>query len=78
MGRAPCCEKMGLKKGPWTKEEDRKLINYINVNNGYGNWRALPKKAGNYYFNWLINEKLLHVIQFSKYDCLISFWAQAY
>ncbi|KAL0419763.1 UNVERIFIED_CONTAM: Transcription factor [Sesamum radiatum] len=45
MGRAPCCEKMGLKKGPWTAEEDLILITYINQN-GHGNWRALPKRAG--------------------------------
>ncbi|KZV32994.1 Myb domain protein 13 [Dorcoceras hygrometricum] len=45
MGRAPCCEKMGLKKGPWTAEEDSILINFINWH-GHGNWRALPKRAG--------------------------------
>ncbi|MCO5578311.1 hypothetical protein L7F22_032151 [Adiantum nelumboides] len=45
MGRAPCCEKVGLKRGPWTPEEDQKLIAYINEN-GHGSWRALPKKAG--------------------------------
>ncbi|KAL1214615.1 Transcription factor MYB74 [Cardamine amara subsp. amara] len=46
MGRSPCCEKKnGLKKGPWTPEEDQKLIDYIN-NHGYGNWRTLPKNAG--------------------------------
>ncbi|CAM8998248.1 unnamed protein product [Rhodiola kirilowii] len=45
MGRAPCCEKNGLKKGPWTTEEDQKLIDYIQKN-GYGNWRTLPKNAG--------------------------------
>ncbi|KAK8631029.1 hypothetical protein V6N13_079796 [Hibiscus sabdariffa] len=45
MGRAPCCEKMGLKKGPWTSEEDQVLIDYINLH-GHGNWRALPKQAG--------------------------------
>ncbi|KAK8486638.1 hypothetical protein V6N11_046059 [Hibiscus sabdariffa] len=44
MGRAPCCEKMGVKKGPWTPEEDHILINYINLY-GHGNWRALPKQA---------------------------------
>ncbi|KAK6164460.1 hypothetical protein DH2020_001324 [Rehmannia glutinosa] len=36
---------MGLKKGPWTEEEDLILINYIN-HNGHPNWRALPKRAG--------------------------------
>ncbi|XVF21584.1 hypothetical protein REPUB_Repub12eG0102400 [Reevesia pubescens] len=45
MGRAPCCEKMGLKKGPWTPEEDQILINYIKLY-GHSNWRALPKQAG--------------------------------
>ncbi|KAG4913237.1 hypothetical protein AAZX31_19G150600 [Glycine max] len=45
MGRAPCCEKMGLKRGPWTPEEDQILINYINTY-GHANWRALPKLAG--------------------------------
>ncbi|KAF5752390.1 hypothetical protein HS088_TW01G00299 [Tripterygium wilfordii] len=45
MVRAPCCEKMGLKKGPWTPEEDRILVSYIH-NYGHANWRALPKQAG--------------------------------
>ncbi|KAH7522091.1 transcription factor MYB4 [Ziziphus jujuba] len=45
MVRAPCCEKMGLKKGPWTPEEDQILISYIEKY-GHGNWRALPKQAG--------------------------------
>ncbi|GLT76912.1 hypothetical protein SLA2020_485460 [Shorea laevis] len=45
MGRAPCCEKMGLKKGQWTQDEDRILISYIQKH-GHGNWRALPKQAG--------------------------------
>ncbi|KAL2898560.1 Transcription factor MYB16 [Bienertia sinuspersici] len=45
MGRSPCCEKLGLKKGPWTPEEDQKLLAYIDEH-GHGNWRALPTKAG--------------------------------
>lgn len=45
MGRAPCCDENGLKKGPWTPEEDQKLIDYIQKN-GHGSWRALPKHAG--------------------------------
>ncbi|OIW07254.1 hypothetical protein TanjilG_08369 [Lupinus angustifolius] len=45
MVRAPCCEKMGLKKGPWTSEEDQILISYIQKH-GHSNWRALPKQAG--------------------------------
>lgn len=46
MGRSPCCDKVGLKKGPWTPEEDQKLLSYIQEY-GHGSWRALPAKAGN-------------------------------
>lgn len=45
MGRAPCCEKQGLKKGPWTPDEDEKLVSYIQQH-GHGSWRSLPKHAG--------------------------------
>ncbi|CAA3026349.1 myb-related Myb4-like [Olea europaea subsp. europaea] len=45
MLRAPCCQKMGLKKGPWSPQEDLILISYIQQH-GHGNWRALPKQAG--------------------------------
>ncbi|KAG9441889.1 hypothetical protein H6P81_017743 [Aristolochia fimbriata] len=29
MGRAPCCDKANVKKGPWSPEEDLKLKDYI-------------------------------------------------
>ncbi|XP_044503162.1 transcription factor MYB17-like [Mangifera indica] len=45
MGRTPCCDKKGLKKGPWTPEEDEILIQHIKKN-GHGSWRSLPKLAG--------------------------------
>ncbi|XP_068649593.1 transcription factor MYB53-like [Aristolochia californica] len=45
MGRSPCCDINGLKKGPWTPEEDEKLVEYIRQH-GHGSWRALPKLAG--------------------------------
>ncbi|KAK9068967.1 hypothetical protein SSX86_013083 [Deinandra increscens subsp. villosa] len=45
MGRAPCCEKVGLRRGRWTDEEDQILSNYIQQH-GEGSWRSLPKKAG--------------------------------
>ncbi|KAL6970569.1 hypothetical protein U1Q18_030265 [Sarracenia purpurea var. burkii] len=44
MVRSPCCEKMGLKKGPWTAEEDHILISFIQQH-GHGNWRVLPKQS---------------------------------
>ncbi|KAL0331901.1 UNVERIFIED_CONTAM: Myb-related protein [Sesamum calycinum] len=45
MGRQPCCDKVGLKRGPWTIEEDHKLITFI-LNNGIQCWRMVPKLAG--------------------------------
>ncbi|KAI8526402.1 hypothetical protein RHMOL_Rhmol13G0304600 [Rhododendron molle] len=41
----PCCSKVGLKRGPWTAEEDEVLGNYIRKE-GEGRWRTLPKRAG--------------------------------
>jgi len=45
MGRAPSSDESGLKKGPWTPEEDNILVDYIHKH-GHGSWRALPKLAG--------------------------------
>ncbi|XP_058096485.1 myb-related protein 306-like [Magnolia sinica] len=45
MGRPPCCDKMGMKKGPWTPEEDIALVSYIQEH-GPGNWRAVPTNTG--------------------------------
>ncbi|XP_059667067.1 transcription factor MYB17-like [Cornus florida] len=45
MGRAPCCDKALVKKGAWTPEEDKILVDYI-TKNGHGIWRSLPKLAG--------------------------------
>jgi hypothetical protein len=46
MGRAPCCDKVGLKRGRWTAEEDQILSNYI-AEHGEGSWKSLPNNAGN-------------------------------
>nr|GMD64557.1 transcription factor RAX2-like [Ipomoea batatas] len=46
MGRAPCCDKSKVKKGPWSPEEDAKLKDFIDKNGTGGNWIALPQKAG--------------------------------
>ncbi|KAJ4820630.1 MYB transcription factor MYB17 [Rhynchospora pubera] len=46
MGRAPCCDKANVKRGPWSPEEDETLRNYIEKHGSGGNWIALPKKAG--------------------------------
>ncbi len=45
MGRQPCCEKVGLKKGPWTADEDQKLVTFL-LSNGHCCWRLVPKLAG--------------------------------
>ncbi|RWW28258.1 hypothetical protein GW17_00007275 [Ensete ventricosum] len=46
MARSPSHEEMGsVKKGPWTPEEDRKLIDYVQKH-GRGSWHRIPKLAG--------------------------------
>ncbi|XP_057512303.1 transcription factor RAX2-like [Actinidia eriantha] len=46
MGRAPCCDKANVKRGPWSPEEDAKLKEYIEKHGTGKNWIALPQKAG--------------------------------
>jgi hypothetical protein len=48
MGRAPCCDKATVKKGPWSPEEDAMLKSYIEEHGTGGNWIALPHKIGAY------------------------------
>ncbi|TKY71124.1 Transcription factor MYB39 [Spatholobus suberectus] len=43
--RTPSSDDSGLKKGPWSPEEDKILVDYIQKH-GHGSWRALPKLAG--------------------------------
>lgn len=57
-------EKDGLKKGPWTEEEDLKLIQYIRAN-GPGKWRSLPKYAGKYRL-WLHQKSRTLIFFFSN------------
>ncbi|KAF0933593.1 hypothetical protein E2562_018836 [Oryza meyeriana var. granulata] len=41
----PCCDKANVKKGPWTAEEDAKLLAYTSTH-GTGNWTSVPQRAG--------------------------------
>lgn len=45
MGRPPCCDKANVKRGPWTAEEDAKILAYVS-RHGIGNWTLVPQKAG--------------------------------
>ncbi|KAL0428280.1 UNVERIFIED_CONTAM: Transcription factor [Sesamum latifolium] len=60
MGRAPCCDKANVKKGPWSPEEDAKLKAYIEK------WSIiaaqLPGRTDNdikNYWNTRLKKKLL-------------------
>ncbi|XP_010550577.1 PREDICTED: protein ODORANT1 [Tarenaya hassleriana] len=45
--RQPCCDKIGLKKGPWMAEEDRKLVDFLGTRGSGGwCWRDVPKLTG--------------------------------
>ncbi|GFP78868.1 transcription factor rax3 [Phtheirospermum japonicum] len=46
MGRAPCCDKANVKRGPWSPDEDHTLKSYIEKHGTGGNWIALPHKIG--------------------------------
>lgn len=54
MGRQPCCDKVGIKKGPWTPEEDIILVSYIQEH-GPGNWRSVPTNTGTSVFLILLD-----------------------
>ncbi|XP_058103685.1 transcription factor MYB8-like [Magnolia sinica] len=47
MGRAPCCsgDHAGLKRGPWSHEEDERLRSFV-LQNPNTSWRVVPPKAG--------------------------------
>ncbi|KAF9681061.1 hypothetical protein SADUNF_Sadunf06G0186400 [Salix dunnii] len=45
MGRAPCCDKANVKRGPWSPEEDATLKSYLETHGTGGNWISLPQKA---------------------------------
>lgn len=53
MGRAPCCDKANVKRGPWSPEEDETLKNYLKKHGTGGNWITLPQKAGLYLYIYL-------------------------
>ena len=67
MGRAPCCDKANVKKGPWSPEEDATLKRYLEQHGTGGNWIALPHKAGLFpnIILFLAFEKLLYPISCS-------------
>lgn len=71
MGRAPCCDKANVKKGPWSPEEDSKLKEYIEKNGTGGNWISLPQKAGITFFN--LTSKPHVSIYKSLSLCMISY-----
>lgn len=52
MGRSSCCDKIEIKKGPWTPEEDIMLVSYIQEH-GPGNWRSVPTNSGNFQYQLL-------------------------
>lgn len=58
MGRAPCCDKSRVKKGPWSPEEDTTLKNYLHKHGSGGNWIVLPTKAGKTHTLFLTDHQL--------------------
>ena len=75
MGRAPCCdERVALKKGPWTPDEDQKLVAYIQQH-GHGSWRNLPERAGTYdrvHARWLASCEMNQSMTRSSFCLLLA------
>ncbi|RRT48000.1 hypothetical protein B296_00045729 [Ensete ventricosum] len=46
IGRAACCDKANMKKGPWSPEEDAKLKSYIEQRGTGGKLDRPPQKIG--------------------------------
>uniref|UniRef100_R7WFM2 Transcription factor RAX2 n=1 Tax=Aegilops tauschii TaxID=37682 RepID=R7WFM2_AEGTA len=46
MGRAPCCDRAAVTRGPWSPEEDDALRDYMQRHGNTGSWITLPNKAG--------------------------------
>lgn len=69
MGRSPCCDKLGIKKGPWTPEEDQQLVAHIQ-RHGHGSWRALPTLAGMHHADTNLN-----TISFFFFPFLEKMWS---
>ncbi|KAI5000160.1 hypothetical protein ZWY2020_004749 [Hordeum vulgare] len=45
-GEVSCCDKASVKRGPWSREEDAVLRNFVQRFANAGNWITLPHKAG--------------------------------
>lgn len=72
MGRPPCCQTIGIKKGPWTPEEDIILVSYIHQH-GPGNWRSVPNNTGIYHFNFFFFF-IIYSSNFSQLKLLFFFF----
>ncbi|PPD97603.1 hypothetical protein GOBAR_DD05361 [Gossypium barbadense] len=60
-------KEVGLKRGPWTAEEDQILMAYIQQH-GHGNWRALPEKAGDCLIILLFSHSLIFIYLYMLFD----------
>jgi hypothetical protein len=49
---------MNYRKGLWSPEEDQRLRDYI-LKHGLGCWSAVPAKAGELLFSFLLSSSLL-------------------
>jgi hypothetical protein len=66
------CEKpkMNYRKGLWSPEEDQRLRDYI-LKHGLGCWSAVPAKAGELLFFFLLSSSLLPCTLLHEHDKLM-------
>jgi len=74
MGRAPCCDKTSVKRGPWSPEEDELLRSYVHNHGTGGNWIALPHKAGAYCTSPRARSASEMVSEYNSDGCIVRPW----
>ncbi|XP_065039587.1 myb-related protein 306 isoform X1 [Musa acuminata AAA Group] len=68
MSTPTCSEEVGVKKGPWTPEEDISLVSYIQEH-GPGNWRAVPANTGDLGCLWCSSS--ISLVQLLTCPCVL-------
>lgn len=79
MGKAPCCDKTKVRRGPWSPEEDILLINFAQKHGTGGNWMTLPQKAGVFAFSFVfLSLELVYPVAIVQKNGLISIYIYIY
>lgn len=61
-------QQIGWRKGPWTPEEDKLLVEYVNLH-GEGRWSSVARCAGNIFLQCTLRVfNFGHITVYEKYQ----------